>query len=594
MNKLISIPLVLVAGCTVMVNGKPRKIGGGTDPTPATATASPAAPAAAQQPATAAAPAPTQAPARRGAVAAAQIVKIDPSLTSVPIVTRVEGVAFDTTYSKQHGHGNSPDCGSEMTSAPIASIELAQPMPSMHISVVGGSNDGFVLRRGDSLWFACTHSTSQIPAISALKEGWQPGRYDIYPLSRYSKHAKPAFSVEVFDPEKPAVWSDGVKQVSIPAKLAAPVFVEVTTKASRRVMRAEHAGWGCDKDAFAAEPDIALVIERPIPGLIVRPLPTPTPVTLRKELRDAKRPDRGCPKAGQRSSGSQYTPSYHAPSEIHFDNDDEGTYGISVGTASHDRPTTVTLMIYDASTKLDPFAKHPYAGDAGALERRWLGLHFPQLDLRELTATRDYAHAELTAKLFAAAPQDAFVYAKLDLDKDIASGPSDAFPKKGEPLLVLEANNGRAEVLAADGLRYHVKSTHVLLAPDGEPAIPAAPRPLGKLGIGSVMALLPPSAKGMITAHEKRIDAHEKCVDRVWAPYGRQLPTITRPSGVDIVYYESARTKNIRAAGNAAVDRKCGTREAQDKKTEATRVKMLAEVDKARAKLLVIATASLR
>jgi len=588
MKNLISIPLLLAAGCTVMVNGKPRRIGG-PDPTVAATTAAAPAPTAAPAPVAGgtapAAPAPTKQVTRPVAAAATRLVAIDSSLTSVPIITRIEGVAFDTTYSKQHGHGNSPDCGNDMTSAPIASIEIKQPLTSLHIAVVGGSNDGFVLRRGDAMWFGCTHSTGTVPTITGLKDGWQPGRYDIYPISRYAKNARPDFQVEVFDPSKPAVWSDGAKKIAIAAKLPVPVFVEVTTKPGRQ-MRAEHAGWGCDKIAFASEPDIVLEIARPIPGLIVRPLPTANPVTLRRELRDAKRPDRGCPKTGQTSRGSQVTPSYHATSEVHFDHDDEGTYGISVGTPDGDRPTMVTLMIYDASTKLDPFALHPYPGDAGALERRWLGLYFPQLDLRELDATRDYAHAELTAKLFAMAPKNTLVYSKLDLDKDIASGPSDAFPKRNEPLLVLDAEGTRVEVLTADGLRYHVKSTHVLLAPDGEPALLTTPRALKKLSIGAAIALLPPAAKPLAAAHQKRLDAWEKCTARVWAPYGRQLPSYTRPAGVDIVVYESPRTKGIRASGQAAMDRQCGTDEAIAKQTEATRVKLVVEVDKGRAKLL--------
>lgn len=593
MKPVFSIPLLLAAGCTVMVNGKPRRIGG-SDPaqTPAVPTAqAPAAPPTAAPPTTKTtgpqAPAPKQQVAPSG-----QVIKVPATLTAMPIVTRVQGT-FDNRYSKVHGNGNSPDCGNDITSTPIASVLLDKPMAAMHLAVVGGSNDGFVLRRGDQLWFSCTHSTNQVPTVSKLAEGWQPGRYDIYPVSRYGKGAGTTFTIELFDPATPAPWSDTIKKVSIAGKLPAPMLVEVTTKPNRSMLRSEHAGWGCDKVALPAEPDLQLVLERPVPGLIVRPLPTTSNVTIRRELRDAKRPDRGCPKHERRSIDSNYTPSYHHASELHFDRDDEGTYGISIGTAD-DRVVTVTLLVYDPSTKLDPFAAYPYPGDAGALDRRWLGFYFPQLDLRQLSGTRDHSHSELTAKLWAAAPKQVFVYSKLDLDKDIASGSSEAFPKKSEPMLVLDVDQSRAEVLTADGLRFHVKLTHLLLKPDGEAVLPAAPRPLRKLDIGGAISLLPPSAKGLVTAREKRLDAYEKCVDRTWAPYGRQLPTITRPSGVDVVYYESARTKNIRAAGEAAVDRACGTDEQQAKRTEAERVKMLAEVEKARVKLLAVALAGWR
>jgi hypothetical protein len=598
MKPALTLPLLFAAaGCTVMVNGKPRRIGGGTDPAAAqpqptpTATAAPA-PAAARPGPDAGKPAAPPPPVEARTLPAGQTIKLDRALTAVPLVTRVEA-SLDTTFSKVHGRGNSPDCGQYMTATPIASVVVDRPIAQMHLAVAGGMNDGFVLRRGDALWFSCTHSTGQVPTITGLKDGWQPGRYDIYPIARYAKAGTPMkFAVELFDPETPSPWGE-VKQVAIAGKLAAPMFVEVTAQPDRRMLRSAHSGWGCDKVAMPDRPDLALVLERPVPGLIVRPLPTTTPVTLRRELQDAKKPDRGCPKHERRSYGSSYVPSYAAPSELHFGTDHEGTFGISIGTPD-DRPVTVTLMIYDASTTLDPLASYPYPGDAGALDRRWLGYYFPQLDLRELDARRDHAHAELTAKLFAAASRDVLVYAKLDLDKDIASGGADEYPKKNEPLLVLGIDGQRAEVLTADGLRFHVKQSHLLLQPEGPLAIPAAPRSLGKLDIGRLIPLLPPSAKSLATAREKRLAAYDKCVDRTWAPYGRQLPRITRPSGVDIVVYESARTKNIRAAGERAVERACGSDAQRSKLTEAERAKMAAAVDKDRARLLAVATANLR
>jgi hypothetical protein len=585
MKLATSISFLLAAGCTVMVNGKPKKLGGGGDPTPATQTAAAPPPAAGTAPAPAAPPAPAQPAVRPG-----QQIAVPAVLNSKPHVTRIEGIVFDSTFRKVHGDGNSPDCGQYMPSQPIASIVIDKPVAAMELVVAGGTGDGFVLRRDKALWFACTHSIGQLPTISKLSEGWQPGRYDIYPIARYAKEPK-AFTIELYDPATPAPWSDGIKTVTITGKLATPMFVELATKPNRRRLRAEHAGYGCDKVALPDEPDLALVLERPVPGLIVRPMPTTTAVTLRRELRGDKQARKGCPKFERRVVPHDYSPSYETEHELHFGRDDEGTFGISLGTAD-DRNLPVTLMIYDESTKLDPLAAFPYGGDTGALERRWLGLYFPQLDVRELTALRDHARAELAAKLFAQAPKPIFVYSKLDLDKDIASGSTDTYPKKDEPLLVLSLDQTRAEVLAADGMRYHVKLTHLLLAPSAEPAVLTAPRPLRKLDINGVIALLPPSAKALATAREKRLDAHEKCVDRVWAPYGRQLPTITRPSGVDVVYYESARTKNIRRAGEAAVDRTCGTDEKLAKLTEAERVKMLAEVEKARVKLLATATAN--
>ncbi|MEO8554930.1 MAG: hypothetical protein ABI678_33355, partial [Kofleriaceae bacterium] len=160
--KPLSTFLLLAAGCTVMVNGKPRRIGG-SDPTPETT--------AQAQPAAAADPKSPAAPSKPG-----QLITVDGSLTSAPLVAEIGSVAFDTTYTHVYGlGGQSPDCGNDMTSQPIASVELKQAMPSLEISVEGGSNDGFVLRSAKGMWFACEGTTSGVPAVSKLKEGWQPG-----------------------------------------------------------------------------------------------------------------------------------------------------------------------------------------------------------------------------------------------------------------------------------------------------------------------------------------------------------------------------------------------------------------------------------
>ena len=572
--------LLLAAGCTVMVNGKPRRIGG-SDPTPeATAQAQPPPAAAANADAKAAPVVPSK---------PGQLITVDASLTSAPRVAEIGSIAFDTTYTHVYGlRGQSPDCGNDMTSQPIASVELKQAMPSLEITVEGGSNDGFVLRSEKGMWFACEGTTSGVPAVSKLKEGWQPGRYDIYAVSRYGKNANRPFSVEVADPSKPAQWPASLKTIALKGKLPAPMLVEVTTQPKRRIARKERSGWGCERAALPDDPDLALVLERPIPGLVVRPMPSATEVVLRKELHDEKKPNRGCP-----TSNGGEGPSYHAQHEIHFEKEAEGTFGIAVGTADATKPTTVTLMIYDSSTKFDALAPFPGV-PTDTLEQRWLGRLFPQLELKELDLHRDWARAELSAKVFALAPKSAFVYAKLDLDKDIASGDSDQFPVKNEALLVVGIEHDRVDVIAADGMHYRIKDTHLLLAPDGAAVVPAAPRALHKVDLGNAMGMLPPSAKSMADAHTKRLDAHEKCVDRVWEPYGRQLPSYSHPAGVDIVVYESPRTRQIKDAGNAAVDRTCGTRDSVDVQSEKERVKMVAAWDKARVKLLADATTAWR
>jgi hypothetical protein len=583
MMKKLSVLLFTLAGCTVMVNGKPRRIGGGSDPQPAAqqsaAVASRGTPAA-----TPAAGKPSAPPLPPG-----KAVAVDKSLGRDPLVVSMTAV-FDTTWSKVFGHGSrSPDCGLDITSRPIGAFEITEPDSELHVALVGGRNDGFVVRKGDLYWTSCDSE------MAPGKDGWQPGRYDVYPVARYGEGGKPIpYELELYRPNAPVV-TDGAQKLVIAGKLDKPMFVEVTLKPNRRRLRAAHSGNRCDKIALPATPDIALVIERPVPGLTIRPLPTVTPITMRREraaTNDKERDEKYCVELRDRYSDvNRNLPSYIAASELRFDRD-EGEFGVSLGTAEAGGEDKVTLMVFDASTKFDEMHVRPFGGENPTLEQRWLAYQMPQLDVDDLGWPDNYAEAERAARVFAAVPKQALVYAKLTFDKDIGGG--DGYPVKNEPLALIGLDRERATVLTADGMRFQVKASHVLLAPDGPVAVPAAPRPLRKLEIGGTIAMLSPAQKKLGEAHYARVKARDACLDRAWEPYRRQLPTYTRPAGVDIVVYKSARTKNIEEAGQRAMNAKCGTDAAFAKKTEATRVKLAAEVEKTRAKLLVQATANLK
>jgi len=605
--KQLSIVLFALAGCTVMVNGKPRRIGG-PDPEPAAqqaaASGAPAAQPAAQQPAAAL---PAAQPATRTSVTAqpapaarapapptlppGQVINVDASIGRDPLVVSMDAV-FDTSWSKVFGHGSrSPDCGLDITSQPIGSFQITKPESELNVALVGGSNDGFVVRKGDLYWTSCDST------MAPVKDGWQPGRYDIYPLARYGHGGKKTinFQLELFRPNAPVVAGTAQKLV-IGGKLDKPMLVEVALKANRRRLRAKHSGDSCDDLALAPTPDLALTIERPIPGLTIRPLPAPTPVTVRIEKPgdDKRRASKYCVRpssgGGYRSS-SDKQPSYTAASELRFNRDDEGAYGISFGTAANEE-MKITLLVYDASTKLDAMYVRPFGGENPTLEQRWIGYQMPQLDADRLGYATHYDEAALAAKVFAAVPKQALVYAKLTFDKDIGGG--DGFPVKNEPLVLLDLQNERATVMTADGMRFQVKSSHVVLAPDGPVETPTKTRPLKKLEIGATIAMLSPAQKKLGEAHYAQVKHREACLDRAWEPYRRQLPSYTRPAGVDIVVYKSARTNQIEEAGQRAMDKQCGTSEAFAKKTEATRAKLAIEVEKTRAKLLAEATANLK
>lgn len=524
-----------------------------------------------------------------------ETVAIDPALTDVPRVARAEGVGVVATFKNTLGI-QSPDCGQYTSHKPLVSFKLDQPMPkSFTVAVEGAREDGFVLKRGDLLWTTCTSYSGQLPSMGAPAEGWVAGTYEIYPVSRSKFDKGETFNVEFFNPENVAKPGPDVKKISIAKKLDKPMFVEVTTKKGRTKLREVHSGQGCQKTPLSAEPDFILELARPIPGIVVRPLYTKTPVALRVHTPDTSK-EKGrkyCAAYRRAVVANNYAPTYESPVEAHLAKDAEGAYAFSLGTENADEELKVTLMIFDESTKWDPLAVVPPQGEL-PLEERYLAPYYPQLDTREATVGK-HEQMALHTKLFASAPKELFVYSKLDLDKDVArlnSGyvDSEIWPKKNEPMLLLGINNDHANVLTADGVRYSLKVSHLLPAPDGSVAKASAPRPLKKtVDYGDLTRMAPPSAKSIADAYGSRMKKYDSCADRVWKPFGKKLDgarwTVRSASG-NTTTVESPRAQQIREQGQKAIDKSCGSDEKLRKDKETTRLKILAEVEKERAKLL--------
>ena len=572
MRKELFLLSLAACGLKVNVNGKVHTLGGSQE----TAQAPAAAPARTAPGGTTAQP---DAPQPVANYTPAQIAVHD-ALTATPLIADIQGVALNASFRKTIG-GDSGDCGSQVSAKPVAVIDLQKPSPHMLISVHGARDDGFVVKQGSHFWTICTDTISQVPTMAPPKEGWQPGTYEIYPVTRYAnKDEGFHMEVAVYDPENVAPWSSKVRAVKLDHKLAAPMLVEVPVRTDRQERRDGISGDGCSKSAFAMEPDISFTIARPIPGLVIRPLPSQSPVTLRLEHKDDKRSSKFCPRRSEQR-GSRWQPE----SEVHFGNEEEGLYGISVGLPAGAKEDKITLMIFDESTQFDALALSNLSGDLD-LAHRALPWHFPQLDLDDINLDKR-THAELIAKIFAAAPAGIFVYPDLDLDGDLARpangiGEPGNFPKKNEPLLV-ESAGEHVRVVAADGLEYDIKATHLKLAPEGSAAPLASPRPLNKkLELGTLEQLAPDNKL------EKEIDAYSKrrdtCVDRVAAPYDRQITTVY--VGNEAITVDDAHTRNIRDAEDRAIIASCGSRESFEKQIEAYRVKMLAQVEKSRVALL--------
>ncbi|MBV8758881.1 MAG: hypothetical protein JO257_16460 [Deltaproteobacteria bacterium] len=573
MRKELLLLSLAACGLKVNINGKTHTLGGSQE------TAQAPAPAAAPTHTSPGAAAQPDAPQPAANYTPAQIA-VHEALTATPLIADVQGVALDGSFRKTIG-GDSGDCGSQVSPKPVAVVNIDKPSPNMHIAVHGARDDGFVLKRGNLFWTMCTDSIGQVPTMGPPKEGWQPGAYEVYPVTRYaSKDEGFHIEVAVYDPDNVAPWSSKVRAIKLDHKLTAPMLVEVPVRADRQQRREGLSGDGCSKAAFAFEPDISFTIARPIPGLVIRPLPSKTPVTLRLEHKDDKRARKFCP-SRRESGGSRWMPE----SEVSFGSEDEGLYGISVGLPAGASEDKITLMIFDQSTQFDALALAPLTGPLD-LSHRALPWHFPQLNLEDINLDKR-VHAELIAKLFAAAPAGIFVYPDLDLDGDLARpangmGEPGNFPKKNEPLLV-ESAGDHVRVVAADGLEFDIKATHLKLEPEGAAAPLAAPRPLNKkLELGTLEQLAPDNKLAKeIDSYEKR---HDACVDRVAAPYDRQITTVY--VGNEAITVDDAHTRNVRDAEDRAIIASCGSRESFEKQIEAYRQKMLAQVEKSRVALL--------
>lgn len=530
-------------------------------------------------------------------------LRVDATSLRVPVSIQVDGVQFTTGTRNLFGPGaEQTSCAMRTTAQPIATFEVTAPGLPLHLSVVSRENDGFFLRRGDLYFSQCNGVT-----MSPSDIRWEPGRYEIFPAARSNFSGRPqhvSYQVDLFDPAS-VPKQRGLAQLVLDAKLDVPRLIVVKTQPGRRKLRDEVSGLSCGEVALPDVPDISLTIARPIPGLLIRPLPSIPSVQLRLSsigsggvLRSHCTGAAASPSsAGETTTrGPHGAPSYVTPSELRFDPAAEGSFSISVGSRGAEPLGTVTLLVADASTKYDRLTVIPFGGPSPTLYQRWLGFQFPFLDLAEIDSPHTFTHdnAVLAAQVFATLPRPALVYAKFAFDGATATGDSPELPVKDEPLALLKLEGDRASVLAADGTQYTVKAGHLVLAPSAAPVILSRPRPLNPGFLAemvTVIARLPPSAKKLGAAYQARETSWKECRAKAWAPFGAKLPQVMPGFRIAAKSPEYVRVEN---AGHAAMDKKCGSTEAFAKETEATRVKLVAEIEKARAQLLTEATASLR
>lgn len=516
--------------------------------------------------------------------------------TSQPMHVDTGEVTYVGGYNRVFNDSNYQlECtSSEVSDQPSAIVDLAAPTPSTRISVWGENLNGFVYRAGGKTIIQCGS------IALAPQGGWPAGKVEVFPMGRLNEKGN-TFTVVVDDPQTLAV-DEKVQAIAIDGKLAKPKFVTLALRDGRWRMPETLSGSSCGNAAFAGIADMVFTLARPVPGFTVRPLATESGVkTLLRYERQSYCQGRGNNQRNGKPDdaiGAFDAPSWEADGTVTLDDNADGRYELHVG-APASASGNVTFMIYDDSTEFTPLERA--ALDPAAVGNREIARAFPQLSLKRVTA-RNRVGLEMAAQLFATAPRDFFVYPKIALDKDLAKpsfggplGPDgplagdENVPALNEPLLVLDADAG--DVLTADGLVFRVAPKYLVAKPSGEPVLPAAPRPIfAKRAVGYLATLLPTTSTSF-AAFRKLEEGFQRCKERAWEPYGRQLPSIRRPGGVDVVVVVNSAYRNIEDAGNRAVIAKCGSDEAFNAKAEKLRVKMLAEFEASRPALLAKARA---
>ena len=228
-------------------------------------------------------------------------------------------------------------------------------------------------QEGSLFWTVCTDTIGQVPEMAPPKEGWQPGQYEIYPVTRYRSRRTRATTSRSRSsirttPRRGARRSAAIK---LDHKLDTPMLVEVPVRADRQQRREGLSGDRCSKAAFAFEPDVVAPIARPIPGLMCARCRRSRRSRCASSTRMTRRSRRA------RTSARPDGPSWQPEIEIHF-----GQRRGRPSTASR-RPAAaaptedkVTLMIFDSSTQFDPLAAAALPGPLD-LAHRALALSLP-------------------------------------------------------------------------------------------------------------------------------------------------------------------------------------------------------------------------
>lgn len=518
-----------------------------------------------------------------------------PELDAVPTVATTRPAMIATRVRKIDAlkglRGGESSCLVMTSSAPVLRFTLAEEAPeTFELAIEDTVGMGFaIVSDGAAPVVDCTPGTGARRTWRAPKRRWPAGTYAVYPVSSNGSRAG-ALPVMFSDPARKVAWRESTRRITLDKSSTAPLFVDVPVQASR-TMSSDYTGCA---GTYPKQPDLVLLLDRPIAGLTIEPLYP----ALGGKVRVARE--------GERAGACTASKAGPAARSLSLrDNDAPASLGVWLGAERPEEVRTVTLMIYDRTTRFDPL-DHPASVSAETIpvEERAIGNFFPGLR-HGTVGSANLAAMTLTSDLFAAAPRQAFVYAKTNVDAAIAKvvrGPFlSPFPVKDEPLLLLGFERGDATVLTADGGVLTMKRGWLSAAPEGRPAIPAAPRALqAKLEVESLASMHPQRGKALLLDLARVDDQHTKCSARVWAGYDKRLDAevwTVRRGGREITI-ESPRYSAIMDEAERATEATCGKAGTDSPKVLALRQRagtiLRAEIDAERKALFERATARFR
>lgn len=240
---------------------------------------------------------------------------------------------------------------------------------------------------------------------------------------------------------------------------------------------------------------------------------------------------------------------------------DAGTYYVWLGTQKHVRPSFINIYAVPTGTQIPTTARFESATTGGlSVADRAVIHHYPVVSSGDVLGS-DQRRFELLAD----APKQLWLKAALDLDGDSAKAvvvpfayssrdefrePERpfAYPKKGEPLLLLEGRR----VLATDGSVYDVKLRDLVPAEsiDALSFPERARNPHAYFSHAKKLAGADDRAR--LAASEKRWKRFGACRDRVWA---RVRPRLRRLN--DYPHFNRNKIARIRNETTARANRSC-------------------------------------